>query len=97
MSFLSAGMEIDMRENILGTRLTGLESTILPMAIASRDHGTKVGNRVLLCIHSGVAIEDVENGTQERSRLLYLLSLNLSLGQFRFFEMNKLFTVLPVL
>lgn len=74
-----------MRENILGTRCMVLGSITSPTAIAMRDRGTKAGSRELACIPFGMVIEDVESGTLEHSRPLYLHSPSPSFRQFRYY------------
>lgn len=77
--------EIDMPENILGTKFTGLVFIILLMATAMRDHGTKVVSKAMECIRSAMEIEDVVNGMVAPSRHLCPHKQSQSLEQFRYF------------
>lgn len=56
------GMEIDTAESILETKSMDSEPTTSPMAIATKDHGTKGESKAMECIHSETELTDLVNG-----------------------------------
>jgi hypothetical protein len=57
-----------MRASTLGTRSTGSVFIALPMAIATKAHGTKARSKDLGCIRSGTATSDWGTGIPGLSR-----------------------------
>lgn len=77
-------MEIDILENILGTKSMDLVFITLLMATVMRDHGMKAVNKAMACILFAMVTQDAENGIVAASRPLFPHIRMQYLEQFRY-------------